>query len=152
MNFCSRGVPRSQFLKNSGDFWELFWGVFRAATLALYIQERFGSFFEEIYKNSVLFWELLGLFGSKQKLFGVLRVILKIAQNFFFYFLCYFLKNSEFGRTPEFREQGTALFYRYVKLLLAGAAQCACADFYCWHHLHSGALRTHILCMCVALL
>ena len=33
----------------------------------------------------------------------------EIAQNFLCYFLCYFLKNSKFGRTPEFREQVTAL-------------------------------------------
>ena len=109
-----RCVSRSEFLQNLGDFWELFLGVFRAATVALYIQELFRSFFEEKYKNSVQFWELLGPFGSKQKLFGVFRAILRIAQNFLCYFLSYFLKNSEFGRTPEFREQGKALFCRYV--------------------------------------
>ena len=32
-----------------------------------------------------------------------------IAQKILCYILCYFLKNSEFGRSPEFREQGTAL-------------------------------------------
>ena len=53
----------------------------------------------------MLFWELLGPFGSNWKLFGVFRAILRIAQNC----LCYFQKNSEFGRNPEFREQGTAL-------------------------------------------
>ena len=34
-----------------GDFRELFWGVFRAVTLALYIQELLGSFFEEEEKD-----------------------------------------------------------------------------------------------------
>ena len=77
------GVPRSEFLQNSGDFW----GVFRAATVALYIQELFGSFL----KKKIRILELLGLFGSKRKLFGVFRAILITAQNF----LCYFLKNSE---------------------------------------------------------
>ena len=77
--------------------------------------ELFGSFFGcfwQICRNSVLFWELFQHFGIIWKLFGAFLTNFEIAQNFLRYFLCYFLKNSEFGRTSEFREQGTALFQR----------------------------------------
>ena len=49
-----------------------------------------------------MFWYHLEAF------WGVLTNF-EIAQNFLCYFLCFFLKNSEFGRTAEFREQVTAL-------------------------------------------
>ena len=53
----------------------------------------------------MLFRELFQRFGIIWKLFGAFLTNFEIAQNF----LCYFLKNSEFGRTPEFWEQVTAL-------------------------------------------
>ena len=53
-------------------------------------------------------------FGIIWKLFGAFLTNFEIAQNFLWYFLCYFLKNSEFLRTPEFREQVTALVSRGV--------------------------------------
>ena len=72
--------------------------------------ELFGSFFGcfwQICRNSVLFRELFQCFGIIWMLFGAFLTNFEIAQNF----LCYFLKNSEFGRTPEFREQVTALLH-----------------------------------------
>ena len=66
----------------------------------------------------MLFWELFQRFGIIWKLFGAFLTIFEIAQNFLCYFLCYFLKNSEFGRTPEFREHVTALGQQGVGLLL----------------------------------
>ena len=97
--FREQRCPHIGISPEFGGLSGAFWGVFRAATVALYTQKLFESFFEEKKdKNSVLFWELLRPFGSKWKLFGVFRAILRIAQIF----LCYFLKNSEFGRTPKF--------------------------------------------------
>ena len=55
--------------------------------------------FRELFQRFAIIWKLLGAFLTN----------FEIAQNFLCYFLCYFLKNSEFGRTPEFWEQGTAL-------------------------------------------
>ena len=52
----------------------------------------------------------LAALGIIWKLFGAFLTNFEIAQNFLCYFLCYFLKNSEFGRTPEYREQVTVLF------------------------------------------
>ena len=52
------------------------------------------------------FFNVLVSFGS---FFRAFLTNFEITQNFLCYFLCYFLKNSEFGRTPEFREQVTAL-------------------------------------------
>ena len=57
----------------------------------------------------MLFRELFQRFGIIWKLFGAFLTNFEIAKNFLCYFLCYFLKNSKFGRTPKFREQVTAL-------------------------------------------
>ena len=66
----------------------------------------FGAFWKK-GKNSVLFWELLEPFGSMRKLFG--GCFEPFCQCCF---LCYFLKSSEFGRSPQFREQRTALVWK----------------------------------------
>ena len=51
------------------------------------------------------FWEVLEPFNSIQELFGGVLANFETSTEF----LCYFLKSPEFGRSPEFREQGTAL-------------------------------------------
>ena len=122
-NFCPCIVPRYSFSRLHGP--ELFpeWNLSRIRVLFgvlltkrkifvvfKKIWELFGIFFGcfwQICSNSVLFWELFQRFVIIWKLFGAFLTNFEIAQNFLCYFLCYFLKNSEFGRTPDFgsREQ-----------------------------------------------
>ena len=60
--------------------------------------------FDKYVEIMCYFRELFPRFGSIRKLFGVFLTNFEKAQNFLCYFLCFFLKNSEFGSTPEFRE------------------------------------------------
>ena len=75
----------------------------------------------------MLFRELFQRFGIIWKLFGAFLTNFENSTEFLCYFLCYFLKNSEFGRTPEFREQGTALDWgsegNQISELSSGQAQ-----------------------------
>ena len=65
--FREQRCPQFGISPEFGRFLELFWGVFRAATVALYIQELFWSFFEK--KIRILcyfgsFWNRLVASGS----------------------------------------------------------------------------------------
>ena len=63
------------------------------------------------------FFEVLEPFNINQELFGVLRAHFENGTEFMCYFLCYFLKSPEFGKFPEFREQGTALVALLLNLI-----------------------------------
>jgi hypothetical protein len=67
-----------------------------------------GAFLGTFDKNGKGLWYFKKI-RKIWKLFGAFLTNFEIAQNFLCYFLCHFLKNSEFGRTPEFWEQVTAL-------------------------------------------
>ena len=124
---CSQIEISPEFGSFSGAFLGTFDKNWKVLCYFSKIWELFGSFFGcfwQICRNSVLFRELFQRFRIIWKLFGAFLTTFEIAQNFLCYFLCYFLKNSEFGRTPEFREQGTALpelFPVWKMLRISGA-------------------------------
>ena len=57
----------------------------------------------------MLFRDFFLRFCAVRKLFGVFLTYFEDSTEILYYFLCYFLKSPEFGRSPEIREQATTL-------------------------------------------
>ena len=57
----------------------------------------------------MLFWELFQIFDSICKLFGAFLTNFGNVTGILCYFLCYFLKTPEFGKSPKIRGPATAL-------------------------------------------
>ena len=67
-----------------------------------------GDFFKNV-EILCYFGSFLGCFCAVRKLFGVFLTYFENSTEILCYFLCYFLKSPEFGRSPEIREQATTL-------------------------------------------
>ena len=73
----------------------------------------------------MLFRELFQGFGSIRKLFGAFLTNFENSTEILCYFLCYFLKTPEFGRSPEIREPATPLVVRLGCLRGVGGLELA---------------------------
>ena len=80
------------------------------------ISPEFGSFsgaflnaFDKYVEILCHFWELFQRFGSIRKLFRAFLSNFENGTEILRYFLCYFVKTPEFGRSPEIWEPATPL-------------------------------------------
>ena len=76
-----------------------------------------GDFFKNV-EILCYFGSFLGCFCAVRKLFGVFLTYFENSTEILCYFLSYFLKSSEFGRSPKIREQATTLLASKRKYML----------------------------------